>query len=434
MRPQLIARLHRLLFLPKRHTRYQVRVRRTNSSISSHDSVLPAPIELEAVDPSNTRNPHRSLKRPAQFHPRLIYATRTAAHGHTAGSSAQTLPTNAGKHLPGKRNLQLQEEGRPTWRDWSSLGDEAAHSLDSFGPVWHDSDELLEEEPATPPTPCAWAGAQKSPDRSLPSLATRRLLTKNAGSCSVFSLDPTLGRRRTQSSTRVPSNLQTKHKASLCNGKTRTKTGSSRRKRTTGEAVWKDALEVPQGILVVPERTVAIGDDAEGPSGTIVHGFSGYQQETQDLAQTAHGGPVPVRSPTRREKRESPPLRRMMHPLRARKVGRGARSKSLLTFDDALPIVVQHRPRGGHAAQTRGRLFGNGSFLSLASSSAAVWKSIASIPEDAPPPPRPRVSGLPRRKGKESVEQRRTLLSEGRANVVVSPRVPPGLWRTPPFS
>lgn len=420
--------------MPKRHTRYQVRVRRTNSSISLHDSVIPDPIKPEEVDPSNTRISHRSSKRPAQLHPRSIYATRTAAHGHMAGSSAQTLPTNAGKHLAGKGNLQLQEEGRPTWRDWSSLDDEAAHSLGSFGPVWHDSDELLEAEPDTPPASYPWAGAQKSPDRSLPSLATQRLPKKNAGSHSVFSLDPTLGRRRTQSSTRVPGKLQTKHKALLCDGKTLTKTGSSRRKRTAGAAVWKDALEVPQGILVVSERTLTTGADAEGPSGTIVHGFSRYQQETQDSAQTAHGGPVPVRSPARREKRESPPLRRMMHPLRARKVGRGARTKPLLTFDDALPIVVQHRPRGGHAAQTRGRLFGNGSFLSLASSSAAVWKSIASIPEDPPPPTRPRVSGLPRRKGRESVEQRRTLLSEGRANVVVSPRVSPGLWRTPPFS
>ena len=400
---------------------------RMNSTILSHESVIP--IKTEAADPSNIPNSHRSSKRSPNFQPRSMYVSRTPSHAYTSGTSTETLPTNAGHRFSEKENLQLEEAGEPTWRDWSSHGEEAASSFNSLGPVWRDSDMLLETDHVSPCSPYPRAGARKSPDRSLPSLAT-----KNAGSRGVFSLDPTLRRKGTHYSTYVPGRLPTKHKSPVCDGQVRTKAASSRRKRTAGAAVWKDALEVPRGILVFTERPLTVGADAKGPRGTIVHGFSARQPENQDPDQTAYGGPVPVRSPLRTKKRESPPLRRMMHPLRARKVCSGARSETLLTFDDALPIVVRHRPRNARIAQARGRLFGNGGFLSLASSSAAVWKSIASLPEDPAPPPRPRVSGLPHGKGRISKGQRRTLFPEGRPNVVVSPRIPPGLWRTPPFS
>lgn len=363
-----------------------------------------------------------------------MYVTRAPPHGHTVGTSTQTFPTNARHHLSEKENLQLQQAGQPTWRDWSSNGEEAANFFYSIGPVWRDSDELLGADRASPSSSHPRVGALKSSDRSLPSLATRRLAKKNAGSRAVFSLDPTLRRKRTQYSTYVPARLPTKHNAPVCDWNVRTKAASSRRKRTAGGAVWKDALEVPRGLLELTERPLTIGAHAEGPSGTIVHDFSAYQPESQDPDPTAYGGPLPVRSFLRKKKRESPPVRRMMHPLRARKVCRGARSKPLLTFDDALPIVVRHRPRSVHIAQARGRLFGNGSLSSLASSSAAVWKSIASFSEEPAPPPHPRVVGLPHGKGRGSMEQRRTLFPERRPNVVVSPRTPPSLWRTPPFS
>lgn len=305
--------------------------------------------------------------------------------------------------------------------------------MNSLSPVWRDSDELLEVEHAATSSSYPWTGAQKSPDRPLPSLATRRISTKLAGSRSVFSLDPTLRRKNTPNSTCVSGKLRTKHKAPVCDGKAHTKAASSPRKRTNHAAVWKDALEVPRGMLLNTERSLKVGADAERPSEpTTVHGFSEYQPETQDSVRIVFGGPVPLRFPPGTKKREPPPLRRMMHPLRARKVGRGARSKTL-TFHDALPIVVQHRPRVAHIAQTRGRLFRNGRFLSLASSPAAVWKSIAFIPEDPPTPSQSRASGLPHRKGRENTQQR-TVFSEGHTNVAVSPRIPPGPWKTPPFS
>lgn len=364
-----------------------------------------------------------------------MYITGPTAHGCTAGTSTQTLPSiAAGESFSGNEVSRVQTAGRPTWRDFSSNSDETARSLNYYGPVWHDSDELSDAKHAASYSSHPWADAQKSTNRSLPISAAKRLPINFSGPRGVFSLDPKLRQRRTQYSTCVSDKLRTKHKAQLCGGKVRTtKAASSRRKQTTGEVVWKDALELPCGMLVETDGILADGACAEGPSGTYVHRISRYPPKIKDSIRTVHAGPVPARFPPREKKRESPPLRRMMHPLRARKVGRGTRSKAL-TLDDALPIVVQHRPGCTHTVQGRGRLFGNRNFLPLASSSASVWKSIASIPEDPPPPPRPRTIGRPHRKGRENTKQRRSFVSEGRANVAVSPRVPPGPWKTPPFS
>lgn len=330
--------------------------------------------------------------------PRCEFCPGEAPSGSAAENARRRFPPRRGSSPSGEGTLRPEGAEGPVWRDEPG----SVYRDTSLWPVWRDSDEWPERRENLPSPSCPYVQelvGHFPPSRDPPKLP--KIVRKS--DISVSPLRAVLRRRRSQNPTRVLGSFKIKHKPSWIGEKDCAETVSSCRKQTAGVAVWKDT--VAESGRIGHSKVWGFVADTKGSrdAATAVDGAAGRSPKSRTLATAVGFGAIPVPPPPRDEKIRPTRHRQATNTRLSRKMGRGARVHSL-AFEDLLSIGAQCTAGPWHGKKR------NSGFLSVATSSAAaVWRSIASIPDD--PPIGPRASGCVRtlRRGETRFDQWRSV-------------------------